>query len=124
MADRLRASWGVKQTHRGTPNGVTGVVTDYDEGLEPIMAALQNEVGSDIGHTIYDQKRSISMTIQCKSNSELPAADSLITVGGIQCYVDRANITENNQSYMKFAVSASRFRHAPVADTPDIWPNA
>lgn len=124
MADRLRASWGVKSTHRNAPTGVTGVVTDYDEGLEPIMAALQNEVGSDIGHTIYDQKRSISMTIQCKANSELPPVDSLITVGGIQCYVDRANITENNQSYMKFAVSASRFRHTPVADTPDIWPSA
>lgn len=120
MADRLRASWGVKSNHRNTPNGVTGVVTDYDEGLEPIMAALQNEVGADIGHTVYDQKRSISMTIQCKANSELPPVDSLITVGGVQCYVDRANITENNQSYMKFAVSASRFRIAPVVVTPDI----
>lgn len=116
MADRLRASWGVKTNHRNAPSGVTGVVTDYDEGLEPIIAALQNEVGSDIGHTVYDHKRSISMTIQCKANSELPQVDQLITVGGIQCYVDRANITENNQSYMKFSVSASRFQHAPIAD--------
>lgn len=124
MADNLRASWGVQRDHRTPPEKVTGVVTDYDEGLEPIMAALQNEVGSDIGHTIYDQKRSISMTIQCKSTSKIPAVESLITVGGIECYVDRANITENNQSYMKFAVSASRFRHGPAVDTPDIWPNA
>ena len=118
MADKLRASWGVKSNHRTTPNGVTGVVTDYDEALEPIMAALQDEVGADIGHTVYDLKRSVSVTIQCKSNSELPAVDSLIALGGIQLYVDRANITENNQSYMKFAVSASRFKYAPIVDTP------
>ena len=118
MTDQLRASWGVKSNHRTTPSGVTGVVTDYDEGLEPIMAALQDEVGADIGHTVYDQKRSISMTTQCKSGSTIPRVDQLITVGGIQCYVDRANITENNQSYMKFSVSASRFRIAPIVDTP------
>ena len=117
-ADALRASWGVKTGHRGAPAGVTGVVTDYDESLEPIMAALQNEVGSDIGHTVYDQKRSISMTIQCKANSELPQVDQLISVGGIQCYVDRANITENNQSYMKFAASLSRFFYAPLVSLP------
>lgn len=118
MADRLRASWGIKESHRNAPSGVTGVVTDYDEGLEPVMAALQDETGADIGHTIYDTKRSISITIQCKSNSTLPEVDSLITIGSLQCYVDRANITENNQSYMKFAVSASRFKNAPIADTP------
>lgn len=117
-ADALRASWGVKTGHRGAPAGVTGVVTDYDESLEPIMAALQDEVGSDIGHTVYDQKRSISVTIQCKSNSAIPAVDDVLTINGVQCYVDRANITENNQSYMKFAASLSRFFYAPLVSLP------
>lgn len=116
MANALRASWGVQQNHRTAPNSVSGVVTDYDESLEPVMAALQNEVGSDIGHTVYDTKRSVSMTVQCKVGSSLPAVDSLITIGGVQMYVDRANITENNQSYMKFSVSGSRFQHAPQVD--------
>ena len=118
MADRLRASWGVKTNHRGAPTGVTGVVTDYDESLEPIMAALQDEVGADIGHTIYDKKTSVSVTIQCKASSVLPAVDSTLTINNVTFYVDRANITENNQSYMKFAVSLSRFKYEPVADTP------
>lgn len=116
MADKLRASWGVR--NRQAPNGVSGVVTDYDRRLEPIMAALQDEVGADIGHTVYDQKTSISMTVQCKANSVLPAVDALISIGSIQCYVDSASITENNQSYMKFAVSVSRFKYAPMVDTP------
>lgn len=117
MADRLRASWGIKDTHRTAPSGVNGVVTDYDESLEPIMAALQNETGGDIGHTVYDEKKSISMTVQCKANSTLPKVDELITIGNVQCYVDRVGITENNQSYMKFALSASRFHVAPQIDT-------
>ena len=114
--DRLRASWGVRT--KNSPSGVTGVVTDFDKGVEPVFAALQDEVGADIGHTVYDKKISISMTVQCKANSSLPEVDTIFTVGGIQGYVDRANITENNQSYMKFSVSISRFKNTPVVDVP------
>jgi hypothetical protein len=116
MANQLRASWGVQ--NRTSPSGVTGVVTDYDESVEPVAAPLQDEVGADIGHTVYDKKTTVTMTVQCKANSSLPAVDSLFTVGNKTGYVDRANITENNSSYMKFSVTVSRFKANPQIDTP------
>lgn len=116
MADKLRASWGVR--NKQSPSGVTGVVTDYDRSLEPIMAALNDEVGADIGHTVYDYRTSITMSVQCKAGSVLPQVDETFVVAEIEGYVDRCNITESNSSYMKFSVSISRFKNLPIVDTP------
>ena len=109
----LRASWGIKSDHRNTPANVSGVVTDYDTSLEPIMAALQDEVGADIGHTVYDEKTSVSVTIQCKSTAQLPPVNAPLTINGVTFYVDHTNITESNQAYMKFTASLSKFKATP-----------
>ena len=116
MANRLKASWGVK-TVSGSVANVTGVVTDFSRSVEPVSSPLPSETGSDIGHTIYDRKTSISATVQCKNTAAIPAVDSIITVAGERYYVDRAELTESNQSYTKFSLSASRFWSEPIADT-------
>lgn len=114
----LKASWGIKNNHRNAPGGVSGVVTDYEERVEPSSAPLQDEIGADIGHTVYDEKYSISVTIQCAASSMLPKVNQPITIGGQTYYVESANITENNQSYMKFALSGSRYKNTAVVSVP------
>lgn len=116
MANQLKASWGVK-TVSGSVANVQGVVTDFSRSVEPSSSPLQSETGTDIGHTVYDKKKSVSATVMCKNNAQIPEPDSIITIAGEKYYVDRAEIAENNQSYTKFTLSASRFVNEPKVDT-------
>lgn len=108
MANQLKASWGVK-TVTGTVSTASGVVSDFERSVEPVAAPLSSETGSDIGHTIYDKKYSFSATVMCKNTTALPDVGTIITIKGQKYYVERASITENNQSYTKFAISGSGY---------------
>lgn len=114
----LRASWGVQSNHASAPSGVSdGVVTDWGESNDPVAAPLQDEKGADIGHTVYDKHRTITMSVTCKAGTELPDVGALFTVGGVQGYVTSCSLTENNQSYMKFSVTIERWNANPIIAT-------
>ena len=109
------ASWGVT-TAIGTDSPVTGVVTDYDDASEPVLAPEQNEVGSTINQTMYDKHYTCSFTVQVAASTAKPAAGSAITVGGTTWYVTSARVTENNNSYRKIALQAERYVHCNATE--------
>lgn len=113
----LRASWGVQANHASAPSGVQGVVTDWSESNDPVSAPLQDETGADIGHTVYDKHRTITMSVTCKAGSSLPDVGSLFEVGGVQGYVQSCSVAENNQSYIKFNVTVERWNANPAIQT-------
>lgn len=109
------ASWGVT-TAIGADSPVTGVVTDYEDACEPVLAPEQNEVGSTINQTMYDKHYTCSFTVQVAASTAKPAAGSAITVGGTTWYVTSARITENNNSYRKIALQAERYVHCNATE--------
>jgi hypothetical protein len=109
------ASWGVT-TAIGADSPVTGVVTDYDDACEPVLAPEQNEVGSTINQTMYDKHYTCSFTVQVAASTAKPDAGSAITVGGKTWYVTSARITENNNSYRKIALQAERYVHCDATE--------
>lgn len=109
------ASWGVT-TAIGADSPVTGVVTDYEDACEPVLAPEQNEVGSTINQTMYDKHYTCSFTVQVAASTAKPAAGSAITVGGTTWYVTSARITENNNSYRKIALQAERYVHCDATE--------
>ena len=109
------ASWGVT-TAIGADSPVTGVVTDYEDACEPVLAPEQNEVGSTINQTMYDKHYTCSFTVQVAASTAKPAAGSAISVGGTTWYVTSARVTENNNSYRKIALQAERFVHCDATE--------
>ena len=65
------ASWGVT-TAIGSDSPVTGVVTDYEDACEPVLAPEQNEVGSTINQTMYDKHYTCSFTVQVAASTAKP----------------------------------------------------
>lgn len=109
------ASWGVT-TAIGANSPVTGVVTDYEDACEPVLAPEQNEVGSTINQTMYDKHYTCSFTVQVAASTAKPHAGSAISVGGTTWYVTSARITENNNSYRKIALQAERYVHCDATE--------
>lgn len=109
------ASWGVT-TAIGADSPVTGVVTDYEDACEPVLAPEQNEVGSTINQTMYDKHYTCSFTVQVAASTAKPHAGSAISVGGTTWYVTSARITENNNSYRKIALQAERYVHCDATE--------
>lgn len=109
------ASWGVT-TAIGADSPVTGVVTDYEDACEPVLAPEQNEVGSTINQTMYDKHYTCSFTVQVAASTAKPAAGSAISVGGTTWYVTSARVTENNNSYRKIALQAERYVHCDATE--------
>ena len=109
------ASWGVT-TAIGADSPVTGVVTDYDDAGEPVLAPEQNEVGSTINQTMYDKHYTCSFTVQVAASTAKPHAGSAISVGGTTWYVTSARVTENNNSYRKIALQAERYVHCDATE--------
>lgn len=106
------ASWGVSDSvATGITNIVSGVVTDFDETAENVLAQEQNEIGSTIGQILYDQHFTANMTIQVAAGTEKPDAGAQITIGGKQYYVTSSRVTENNTSFRKIAVTAERYTY-------------
>lgn len=109
------ASWGVT-TAIGADSPVTGVVTDYEDACEPVLAPEQNEVGSTINQTMYDKHYTCSFTVQVAASTAKPHAGSAISVGGTTWYVTSARVTENNNSYRKIALQAERYVHCDATE--------
>lgn len=109
------ASWGVT-TAIGADSPVTGVVTDYEDACDPVLAPEQNEVGSTINQTMYDKHYTCSFTVQVAASTAKPHAGSAITVGGTTWYVTSARVTENNNSYRKIALQAERYVHCDATE--------
>lgn len=98
------ASWGISSALGSSP--VTGVITDYEEAVEPVLAPEQNEVGSTINQTMYDKHYTASFTVQVAANTPKPAVGSAVTAGGKTMYCTSSRVTENNTSYRKIAIQA------------------
>lgn len=101
------ASWGIS-TIRGQ-TAVAGVVTDYDDAEEPILAPEHNEVGTVINQTQYDRHFTCSFTVQVASGTAKPLGGAAITIATKTWYVTSARITESNSAYRKIAISAERY---------------
>lgn len=109
------ASWGVT-TAIGADSPVSGVVTDYEDSCEPILAPEQNEVGSIINQTMYDKHETCSFTVQVAAGTAKPAAGAAVTVGGKTYYVTSARVTENNGAYRKISMQAERYVHCTATE--------
>ena len=101
------ASWGINSEHRRI---MSGVVTGWDETVENVSADEQNEVGSNIGKTVYDKRYSVSCTVQVTANAKPPAAGTRITVStgtgaNTYYYVRSAHISESNASYRRISLT-------------------
>lgn len=102
------ASWGVS-SGLGANTVVSGVVTDFEDSCEPVLAPEQNEVGSTINQTMYDKHFTCSFTVQVAAGTARPKGGDSIQVNGKSWYVTSSRITENNTSYRKIAVTAERY---------------
>lgn len=109
------ASWGI-DTGLTAQEVVAGVVTDFEDSSEPVLAPEQNEVGSTINQTMYDKHFTCSFTVQVKKGVAKPKAGDSITVANKSWYVTSARITENNTSYRKIAVTAERYVHCTATE--------
>lgn len=103
------ASWGINPEHRNLA-AIRGVVTGWDETMENVSADEQNEVGSNIGKTIYDKRYSVNCTVQVAAGTEPPAAGVKVSVStgtGKQTtyYVRTAHIAESNASYRRISLT-------------------
>lgn len=101
------AAWGVSDGTSVT--NVTGVITDVDAGGEPILAPEYNEIGAVIKQTMYDEHKTIDVTVEVASGTEKPASGASITIAGVAGYVARARIVESNQAYRKIIISAEAY---------------
>ena len=111
MADSVTttktASWGIN-----TPLGaaiVTGVITDWDDGDDAVLAPEQNEKGTTINQTQYDRHFTASMTIQVAAATDKPKSGKAVQIGGNTWYVLNARVTESNTAYRKIAVNIERW---------------
>ena len=99
------ASWGVY----ARTDKVSGVITDFENSSEAVIAPEQNEMGSVINQTMYDMHKTISMTIQVKSTTTPPVVGSKISIDNNHYYVTSARVVESNSAYRKIAISAESF---------------
>lgn len=109
------ASWGVS-TAIGSDSPVTGVVTDYEDACEPVLAPEQNEVGSTINQTMYDKHYTCSFTVQVAKGTAKPDGGKQIAVNGENWYVTSSRVTENNNAYRKIAIQAERYVHCTATE--------
>ena len=109
------ASWGCSSVI-GTDSPVTGVVTDYDDACEPVLAPEQNEVGSTINQTMYDKHYTCSLTVQVAAGTAKPEAGAQVTIGGTTWYVTSSRVTENNSTYRKISMQAERYVHCNATE--------
>lgn len=109
------ASWGVT-TGLDAQTTVSGVVTDWEDSAEPVLAPEQNEVGSVINQTMYDKHFTCSFTVQVKAATAKPKAGTAVTAAGKTWYVTSSRVTENNTSYRKIAVTAERYVHCTATE--------
>ena len=103
------ASWGINPEHRNLA-AITGVVTGWDETAENVSADEQNEVGSNIGKTVYDKRYNVNCTVQVAANVKPPAAGVKITVSAgtgatTTYYVRSAHIAESNAAYRRISLT-------------------
>lgn len=96
------AAWGVQ----GGVNGVTGIVTSIGQDVEAILAPEYNEAGQVVKQTKYDQKTTITATVEVAAGTALPKVGEAITINGVQGYVTRASLAEDNNSYRKISITA------------------
>ena len=101
------ASWGVSGGTSVT--NVTGVITDVDVGGEPVLAPEYNEVGAVIKQTMYDEHKTVDVTVEVAAGTAKPASGASITIAGVEGYVTRARIVESNQAYRKIIISAEAY---------------
>lgn len=102
VTNRGVAAWGVQ----GGVTGVTGIVTGLGQEEEPILAPEYNEAGQVCKQTKYDEKTTLTCTVEVAAGTSLPQKGAQISINGKQGYVVRATLTEDNQAYRKISVTA------------------
>lgn len=103
------ASWGINPEHRvgmtGSMFSVSGVVVSWDEDTQNVSADEQNEVGSNIGKTIYDRRYTVNCVIQVPASAKAPPAGTRVTVDNRTFFVVSARISESNSSYRRISIN-------------------
>lgn len=101
------ASWGVT----GTAAGVSGIVTHIETERESILAPEYNELGAVVKQTLYDLHRTATVTVEVDAGTDLPDERDSITVAGVQGYVQRARLLEDNKAYRHIEVTIEAYNH-------------
>lgn len=101
------ASWGVT----GSASGVSGIVTHLQTENESILAPEYNELGAVVKQTLYDLHKTATVTIEVAAGTAAPDERSSITVGGVQGYVLRSTVVEDNKAYRHIEVTIEAYKN-------------
>jgi len=101
------ASWGVT----GSASGVSGIVTHLQTEKESILAPEYNELGAVVKQTLYDLHKTATATIEVAQGAEPPDEKSAITIGGVQGYVLRSSVVEDNKAYRHIEVTIEAYKN-------------
>ena len=101
------ASWGVT----GSVTGVSGIITSIEDGTEYIMAPEHNEIGQVVKQTKYDTQYSATFTVEVAAGTNIPAANSTVTVNSRTMYVKNARKLEDNNSYRRIQITAEAYEN-------------
>ena len=107
------ASWGINPEHRvgmaGSLGNVKGVVVEWDETSENVSADEANEVGSNIGKTIYDRRYNVNCVVQVPMTAVAPKPGAYVQVtsnGETRKYfVATARVSESNSNYRRIIMT-------------------
>lgn len=101
------ASWGVSSSG----SGVAGIITHIDGDNESILAPEYNEIGAVVKQTLYDEHRTVTMTVEVASGTSAPQSGAAITVAGVAGYVVRSRVVEDNHAYRHIEVTVEAYRN-------------
>ena len=107
------ASWGVT----GSASGVSGIVTHLQTEKESILAPEYNELGAVVKQTLYDLHKTATATIEVAAGATPPDEQSSITIGGVQGYVLRSTVVEDNKAYRHIEVTIEAYKNCKTVTT-------
>ena len=102
------AKWGL--AHRDIPS-VSGVLVSLDRSREMSVMSETDEDGAVCGQFVYDEKFTISCTVQAPAESTPPNPGDQIEIEGRQYYVLSAQEIEANQAFRKISIVAESYKN-------------
>ena len=108
MADKLRATWGVRSA--GDARGY-GVVVGVEIGSEGQFITEADILGAVNGVFMFDVRMGDACEVLIRTGTPPPGIGDQFRIGETAGYVTDARFTESNTSYQKLRISTAAHYH-------------
>lgn len=117
------AAWGVTRVTLGDP--YTGCVCiDCDMTIEAQHQNEQDQNGAVVGDTIYDQRKTYTLTVQVPKGLSHPTPGTMITIDGEACELISVSEIQSNRDYQKVRLVLEHWPNLAAAGITDLTSTA